>query len=352
MKAMVMERVASLLEEQTPLRYVDIPIPSPKAGEILLAVAACGVCHTEIDEIEGRTPPARLPTVLGHEVVGHVAGLGAGASRLSIGERVGVGWIHHSSGEHDENLSRQFVATGRDVNGGYAEYMTVPDAYAYPIPDIFSDTEAAPLLCAGAIGYRALKLTGLADGAALGLTGFGGSAHLVLQLVQQLRPRSKVYVFARDASARDFARSLGATWVGEANERAPVPLDAIIDTTPAWKPVIEALANLRPGGRLVINAIRKESTDQGELLKLSYHAHLWMEREIKTVANITRFDIIEFLPIAAKIPIRPSIQTYPLRDANQALVDLKRKPVTGAKVLMITAPSNPASATVGPPGEA
>lgn len=341
MKAMIMDRPSSLLEEQTPLRYADVPMPSPGPGEILLAVSACGVCHTELDEIEGRTLPTRLPMVLGHEVVGRIAALGTGVNAMPIGARVGVGWIHQSSGERDENLSSQFIATGRDVNGGYAEYMTVPSAYAYPIPDVFSDLEAAPLLCAGAIGYRALGLTGLRDGDGLGLTGFGGSAHLVLQLVQHLFPHSGVYVFARDEAARELALSLGATWVGDTTERAPVLLDAIIDTTPAWTPVVEALANLRPGGRLVINAIRKESADQTALLQLSYHKHLWMEREIKTVANITHFDIAEFLPIAADIPIRATIKRYALEDANQALVDLKRKPVIGAKVLTVTSSTGP-----------
>ena len=334
MKAMVMERVVSLLEEDAPLSYVEIPTPDPAPGEILLDVAACGVCHTEIDEIEGRTPPPRLPMVLGHEVVGRVAALGESEASFGVGERVGVGWIHHSSGAPDENLSPEFVATGRDVDGGYAQYMTVPAGYAYRIPDVFSDVEAAPLLCAGAIGYRALKLTGLTNGDALGLTGFGGSAHLVLQLARHVFPRSEVYVFARDAGARDLARSLGAAWAGDTAERAPVELDAIIDTTPVWAPIVEALANLCPGGRLVINAIRKETVDQSALLDLKYHEHLWMEREIKTVANITRFDIAEFLPLAAEIPIRPTVETYALEDANTALVDLKRKPVHGAKVLV------------------
>jgi propanol-preferring alcohol dehydrogenase len=300
---------------------------------VLIKVAACGVCHTELDEIEGRLRPPRLPIVPGHQVIGRVVARGDAVS-MAEGERVGVGWIHCSSGEPDENISEEFVATGMDVNGGYAEYMTVPATYAYPIPTAFSDTQAAPLLCAGAIGYRALKLAQLEDGEALGLTGFGGSAHLVLQLARHLYPNTLVYVFARDAEARTFARSLGAEWAGDTIERAPVRLNAIIDTTPAWKPVVEALANLRPGGRLVVNAIRKEDTDKEELLKLSYHEHLWMEREIKSVANITHFDIAEFLPLAARIPLITEVETYALDDANRALVELKRKPVRGAKVLL------------------
>lgn len=335
MKAMLMDRVVSLREVSEPLRLVEIDPPQPAADEVLLRVTACGVCHTELDEIEGRTTPPNLPIVPGHEVVGRVEAVGSQVTERSRGDRLGVGWIHRSSGTIDENLDPSFIATGRDVNGGYAEYMTAPVDYTYPIPDVFTDVEAAPLLCAGAIGYRALKLSGLENGGRLGLTGFGGSAHLVLSLARHLFPQSEVFVFARDETTRQFALSLGADWAGDTSARAPLPCDAIIDTTPAWKPVIEALANLRPGGRLVVNAIRKEDSDRTELLRLSYHDHLWMERELKTVANITRFDISEFLTIAAAIPIRPRIETYPLHQANRALVDLKRLTVTGAKVLVM-----------------
>jgi alcohol dehydrogenase, propanol-preferring len=335
MKAMVINRILSLEGGDSPLDAVELPEPEPGAGEIRIAVSVCGVCHTELDEIEGRTAPPRLPVVPGHEVIGRVDALGAGASRFGIGDRVGVGWIHSSSGAADENLSPRFRATGRDVNGGYAEYMTVPETYAYPIPESFSDSEAAPLLCAGAVGYRSLRLTGIGDGQALGLTGFGGSAHLVLQLSRHLYPRTDVYVFARDPQARDFALELGAVWAGGTADRAPVALDAVIDTTPAWSPVVEALANLKPGGRLVINAIRKEDGDQGSLLRLSYHDHPWMEKEIKSVANVTHHDIAEFLPIAAQIPLRPAVRTYRLEEANRALLELKHGPVRGAKVLLI-----------------
>ena len=335
MKAMVLKNCASLDDRDEPLQLEELPVPEPRAKEVLLRVAACGVCHTELDEIEGRLTPPRLPVVPGHEVVGRVEAAGEQVTGLSIGERVGVGWIHCSSGGPDENLSPEFVATGRDVNGGYAEYMTVPADYACRLPEAYSDAEAAPLLCAGAIGYRALRLTALQDGDALGLTGFGGSAHLVLQLARRLFPSSEVYVFARDPATRDFARSLGAVWAGDTIERAPVPLGAIIDTTPAWRPVVEAMSNLRPGGRLVVNAIRKEEDDKVALLDLSYHEDLWMEREIKSVANITRSDIAEFLPLAASIPIRPEVEVYPLLEANRALVELKRGSVRGAKVLVL-----------------
>lgn len=274
MRAMILPKIVSLSEVEAPLELVELPRPEPAAGEVLIRVAACGVCHTELDEIEGRTAPPHLPIVPGHEVVGYVEQLGPAVTSLREGDRVGVGWIHHSSGALEENLSPEFRATGRDVHGGYAEYMTVPEEYAYSIPGVFTDAEAAPLLCAGAIGYRALRLTNLADGEPLGLTGFGGSAHLVLQMVRQKFPNSQVYVFARDPKQRQFAQELGAVWAGDTADRAPEPLQAMIDTTPAWKPVVEALANLRPGGRLVINAIRKEDRDKQELLNLSYHEHL------------------------------------------------------------------------------
>jgi propanol-preferring alcohol dehydrogenase len=335
MKAMVIDRIVSLLEDEAPLKLVDLPDPQPAAGEVRIRVSACGVCHTELDEIEGRTAPPRLPVVPGHEVVGRVDRRGPGANRFAEGARVGVGWIHHGSGLPDENLDPGFVATGRDHHGGYAEYLTVSEDYACSIPEVFSDAEAAPLLCAGSVGYRSLTLANLTNGAALGLTGFGASAHIVLQLVRHLYPDSPVSVFARDPQARAFARELGADWAGDTTERPPQPLQAIIDTTPAWKPVVAALANLRPGGRLVINAIRKEDADKDELLALSYHEHLWMEKEIKTVANVTHSDIAEFLPIAARVPIRPAVETYPLAQANRALLDLKRGPVRGAKVLTI-----------------
>jgi propanol-preferring alcohol dehydrogenase len=335
MRAMVLPRIVDLTACTTPLELRELPEPVPQDGEVRIRVTVCGVCHTELDEIEGRTPPPELPVVLGHEVVGYVDRVGKHVTQLHEGDRVGAGWIHSSSGGSDENLSPQFRATGRDVNGGYAEFMTVGEQYAYPVPAAFSDVEAAPLLCAGAVGYRALKLTELKNGQPLGLAGFGGSAHIVLQLVRHQFPDSKVYVFARDQSVREFALQLGAAWSGDTAERAPQQLQAVIDTTPVWKPVVEALANLRPGGRLVINAIRKEDIDKEWLLGLSYHHHLWMEREIKTVANVTHFDIAEFLPLAAAIPIRPEVASYRLEDANHALLDLKRGAIKGAKVLCI-----------------
>ena len=221
------------------------------------------------------------------------------------------------------------------MNGGYAEYMTVPEAYAYPIPEVFPDVEAAPLLCAGGVGYRSLRLTKLEDGQVLGLTGFGGSGHLVLQLARHLYPSSPVFVFARSEREREFARELGAAWCGTTDAAPPEPPHAIIDTTPAWKPVLAALECLRPGGRLVINAIRKENADRGLMASIDYERHLWQEKEIKSVANVTGRDIAEFLPVAAAVPLHVGVETYALEEANAALNDLRRGHVRGAKVLII-----------------
>ncbi len=332
---MILNKVVSLDESSEPLELVELPVPRPSANELLLKVSACGVCHTELDEIEGRAPPPRYPVILGHEVVGRVVGLGDRASRFRKGQRVGVGWIHHSSGGENENLSCEFRATGRDVNGGYAEYMTVPEDFAYPIPGAFSDREAAPLLCAGGIGYRALRLARLADGDRLGLMGFGGSAHIVVQLVRHLYPNTKICAFARKDATRGFAKECGVDWAGDIEERPPYPLDAIIDTTPAWRPIVAGLKVLAPGGRIVVNAIRKEDRDKKALLDLNYHDDLWMERELKSVANITRNDLATFLPIAAEVPIKPRTNAYRLEDANRALVDLKEGRVRGANVLIL-----------------
>lgn len=337
MRAMILTSVAGIDENAEPLQPVELPRPQPSAGELLVEVSVCGVCHTELDEIEGRTPPPELPVVPGHEIVGRVTECGQDCHRFEPGQRVGIGWIYSSSGDEDENLSPAFRATGRDVNGGYAEFVVVPERYAYPVPEVFSDEEAAPLLCAGGVGYRALRLTGIEDGDILGLTGFGGSGHLVLQLARHLYPNTRIYVFARSDRERAFALELGADWSGDTSDRPPEAPHAIIDTTPAWKPVLAALACLRPGGRLVINAIRKEAGDRGLMADISYEDHLWQEKEVKSVANVTHRDLEEFLPIAARIPLRVEFQAYKLEQANQALRDLRAGHVRGAKILKISA---------------
>lgn len=341
MKAMVLKKLTRLEENPAPLEFETLPDPIPQKREILIKVSACGVCHTELDEIEGRTPPSQFPMIMGHQVVGRVVELGQGTRAFKVGDRVGVAWIFSACGhckfclQGEENLCYDFKATGRDAPGGYAEYMTVSEDFAYPIPEIFSDVEAAPLLCAGAIGYRSLRLTHLKDGQNLGLTGFGASAHLVLQLTRSLYPHAKIFVFARSEAERAFAKELGAIWAGDIGAEPPEKLDAIVDTTPVWHPIVESLKNLERGGRLVINAIRKEDLDKSALLELDYATHLWLEKELKSVANVARQDVREFLELAAQIPIKPDVQVYRLEEANRALMELKERKIRGAKVLKI-----------------
>ena len=341
MIAMVLSRIQPVAENSAPLEAVERPIPEPGDSEILIRITACGVCHTELDEIEGRTPAPALPVIPGHQVTGRVERRGRSARIFKPGERVGVGWIYSACGtcvycrSGRENLCPDFKATGRDADGGYAEYMVVPEAFAHPLPASLSDIETAPLLCAGAVGYRALRLAGLPEGGRLGLTGFGASGHIVLKMVRCAHPSSPVFVFARSAAERDFARALGADWAGDTEEMPPEKLDAIIDTTPVWTPVADALKSLAPGGRLVINAIRKEETDKSALLSVDYARDLWMEKEIKSVANVTRADIRDFLALAERIGLKPDVETFPLEDANRALVDLKMRRIRGAKVLKI-----------------
>lgn len=342
MKAMVLNKLGPMADNRHPLEMADMPEPVLQDREILISVSACGVCHTELDEIEGRTPPHQLPVVLGHQIIGRVETAAAGATRFEMGDRVGVAWIHSACGQCSlclsgrENLCEQFKATGRDVHGGYAQYTKVHEDFAYRIPADFSDSQAAPLLCAGAIGYRSMRLSGIDNDQCLGLTGFGASAHLVLQMVRHKYPDTKVFVFARSKKERDFARRLGAFWSGDTGAEPPEKLDGIIDTTPAWQPVVKALACLKPGGRLVINAIRKEESDKKALLTLDYPGHLWLEKEMKSVANITRKDVSEFLRLAAEIQIRPHVQEFELKEANRALVELKERKIRGAKVLKIS----------------
>lgn len=341
MKAMRLHAIVRLEQESAPLALDEVAEPEPGPGEILIEVTSCGVCHTELDEIEGRTPPQQLPVILGHQIVGRVRGHGEGAGQFQIGDLVGVAWIHSACGRCHfcrsgrENLCPDFVATGRDVDGGYAEYTKLPEKFAHAIPDALDPRKVAPLLCAGAIGYRSLRLCKVEDGCRLGLTGFGASAHLVLKLAQALYPRAEFFVFARSQREREFAAELGAHWTGTSDERTPVPLDAIIDTTPAWSPVVDALANLDAGGRLVINAIRKQNDDREVLASLDYTEHLWREKEIKSVANLTRKDVSEFLLLAAKHSLEAEIEEFDLEEANRALQELASRRVRGAKVLRI-----------------
>jgi alcohol dehydrogenase, propanol-preferring len=342
MKAMVIERICNLKEEREPLRLVDMPPPVTGDNEVLVKVSSCGICHTELDEIEGRTPPPRFPVIPGHQIVGTVIKTGKYANIYKPGDRVGIAWIHSACGacrfcrQDNENLCDCFEATGRDVHGGYAEFTAVSEKYAYAIPDTFSNLDAAPLLCAGTIGYRSLRLTEMRDGENVGLVGFGASAHLVIQMIRHKYPSSKIFVFARNEKERIFAKNLGAYWAGDTVDRSPEKIHRAIDTTPAWGTVVNALENLGKGGRLIINAIRKEDADKHTLLEIEYPQHLWLEKEIKSVANVTSRDVREFLELAAKIPIKPEVQTYKLEEANKALIELKEGNIQGAKVLVIS----------------
>ncbi|MFH1489108.1 MAG: zinc-dependent alcohol dehydrogenase family protein [Pseudomonadota bacterium] len=318
-----------------PLEITELPKPVPKAGQILIKVSACGICHTELDEIEGRLTPPNFPVVPGHEVVGEVAALGADVTRFKTGNRVGIAWINSTCGackfceRGDENLCDQFRATGLHAHGGYAQYTAVSESFAYPIPDVFSDVQAAPLLCAGVVGYRALRLSGIKPGGKLGLFGFGASAHMAIQVAKYWDCR--VFVFTRKGRTghQNLATKLGADWVGSTEDQPPEKLDCAIDFTPVGDPVREALRAIEKGGRVVINAIRKVEP----IPELDYTKTLWHEKELKSVANVTRQDVLEFLPLAAEIGIAPEVQVFDPERINDALLILKKGRMQGAGVL-------------------
>ena len=332
MKAQILKSISPV--ESRPLELVESPVPQPKAKEVLVKISACGVCHTELDEIEGRLQP-KLPVVLGHEIVGTVEALGPEATRWRMGDRVGIAWINSACGqcrfcrEGNENLCPEFKGTGCHADGGYAQYVAVSEDYAYLIPDRFSDTQAAPLLCAGAIGFRDLRLSGIKPGQTLGLFGFGASAHIVLQVARYWG--CQVFVFTRSAEHRALAQRLGAAWTGTAEDAPPQKVNCAIDFTPVGETVPYALRVLEKGGRLVIAVIRKRTP----IPPLDYARLLWDEKEIKSVANITRKDAQDFLPLAAEIPIIPEVQEFKLEEANEALILLKQGQIQGAAVLRI-----------------
>lgn len=332
MKAMVLKRISSA--EREPLEMVDIPDPVPGPGEVLIRIFACGVCHTELDEIEGRLQP-RLPIIPGHEIIGRVEGVGSGVKKLRPGDRVGIAWINSACGccsfclQGNENLCLEFQGTGCHANGGYAQFTVVSEDFAYIIPERFSDPEAAPLLCAGAVGYRDLRLSGIKKGQILGLFGFGASAHIVIQVAKYWG--CEAYVFTRSEAHRSLARKLGATWAGGPMDIPPQKLNCAIDFTPVGETIPQAMEVLDKGGRLVLAVIRKRSL----VPPLDYARHLWEEKEIKSVANITRKDVEEFLLLAAKIPIIPEVQEFKLEEANKVLGLLKEGKVQGAGVLRV-----------------
>jgi propanol-preferring alcohol dehydrogenase len=330
MKAMVLKEISPV--EKEPLRMTDLPDPIPGPKEILIKISACGVCHTELDEIEGRLPP-KLPIVLGHQIVGRIENLGPGATRFNLKDRVGIAWIHSACGKcyfcqnGNENLCFEFQGTGCHANGGYAQYTVISEDFAYLIPERFSDAEATPLLCAGAIGYRDLILSGIKKNQTLGLFGFGASAHIVIQIARYWG--CEVFVFTRGDEHRKLAKKLGASWAGGPEDGPPKKLHCAIDFTPVGETVPHALKALEKGGRLVLAVIRKRNL----IPPLDYAQLLWDEKEIKSVANITRQDAQEFLPLAAEIPIIPEVQEFKLEEANQALILLKQGKIQGAGVL-------------------
>ncbi len=320
--------------EQRPLAYEEIADPETRDGEILLDVSVCGVCRTDLHVVEGDLPPAQPSIVPGHQVVGRVSACGPGAHRFREGDRVGVAWLHRVCGECKfcragrENLCREPTFTGWHAHGGYAERIRVPESFAYPMPGVFSDEEVAPLLCAGIIGYRALRRSAIEPRGRLGLYGFGSSAHIALQVA--LHWECEVYVCTRSSEARRLARELGAVWAGKAEERPPVPLDAAVLFAPAGGLVPVALRALGPGGTLACAGIT-----MSDIPSIQYGKELFEERVLTSVTANTRQDGEEFLSIAAAIPIRPHTTPFALAEANEALLQLKLGSFAGSGVLRI-----------------
>jgi propanol-preferring alcohol dehydrogenase len=337
MKAMLLTAPAPVdpaaTAERGPLVPVELPIPEPAPGQIRLRVRACGVCHTDLHLVEGELPLPKLPVVPGHQIVGAVDALGAGVTRFALGDRAGVPWLYSTCGQcgyccrGQENLCDDARFTGQHADGGFAEWMVAPADFAYPIPDGFPDEQAAPLLCAGIIGYRSLRLSEIRPGETLGLYGFGASAHIALQVARHWG--CPVYVFTRSEAHRRHALELGAAWVGQAQDTPPAPLDSAITFAPAGWLVPEALRALRKGGTLAINAIH-----MSPIPELPYE-RLYGERTVRSVANSTRQDAAELLELAARIPIHTDVEIYPLAQANLVLQRLKRSEVQGAAVLTI-----------------
>jgi propanol-preferring alcohol dehydrogenase len=319
--------------EQEPLVPSDLPTPEPGPGEVRLAVRACGVCHTDLHTVEGDLALPKLPLVPGHQVVGTVEARGKGATRFALGDRLGVPWLYHTCGRCEfckrglENLCANAQFTGLHVDGGYAEAMTVSQEFAYPIPEGFSDAEAAPLLCAGIIGYRALRLSEIRPGQRLGLYGFGGSAHVTIQVARHWG--CQVYVFTRSQGHRRLARELGAVWVGGAEDTPPARMHSSILFAPAGGLVPQALDSLERGGTLALAGLTMTPIPE-----LDYDRLLYWERTVRSVANFSRQDAAELLLLAEQIPIQTTVQVFPLEAANEALLALKRSEISGAGVLV------------------
>ena len=327
MRAMVIERPGA------PLRLVDRPKPEPGTGQVLIAVSACGVCRTDLHVADGELPQARYPIVLGHEIVGRVAALGAGVTGLALGERVGVPWLGSTCGHcrfclgGAENLCDNAHFTGCDIDGGYREFTVADHRYCFPLPAAYPDAEAAPLLCAGLIGHRAHRMAGLAE--TIGIYGFGAAAHIVAQVARHQGQR--VFAFTRpgDTAAQDFARSLGAEWAGASDETPPALLDAAVIFAPVGALIPAALRAVRKGGAVVAAGIH-----MSDIPSFPYEI-LWGERTVRSVANLTRADGEEFFRLAAEFHIETHVTTFPLPEANAALAALREGRLTGAAVLVV-----------------
>ncbi|HUS85066.1 MAG TPA: zinc-dependent alcohol dehydrogenase family protein [Anaerolineales bacterium] len=331
MRAMQLNHTSAI--EENPLMMVDRAKPEPGEGEVLLRVNVCGLCHTDLHTVEGEIIPPSFPLIPGHQVVGTVAAVGAGVCGQSVGDRVGVPWLYRACGEceycrrGEENLCPQARFTGFHVDGGYAQHMIAEARYLLPIPDEIGDENAAPLLCAGIIGFRSLHKADLQPGERLGLVGFGASAHLAIQVARYWD--CEVYVFTRSEGHRRLAEELGAAWVGGSEDRPPKLLDRAIIFAPLGELVPMVLEKIRPGGTLAINAIHMSLIPEME------YALIYGERTLRSVANATYQDGVQFLHLAAQIPIRVSTKLYELGEANQALMDLKQSRIDGAGVLKI-----------------
>ena len=317
--------------EKNPLEYGEFPDPSPGPGEVLVRVKVCGVCRTDLHVIEGELPPKKSPVIPGHQVVGVIERSGPEVKRFAAGARVGIAWLHKTDGtceycrRGEENLCDEPLFTGYSVNGGYAEYMVAPEAFIYALPNGFPDEQAAPLLCAGIIGYRCLKLAGVVRGEKLGFYGFGAAAHMAIQVARHWGV--DVYAATRDVRHQKLAMELGAKWAGGTLDAPPVKLDAAIVFAPAGEIVPAALQVLRKGGRLILGGIH-----MSPIPSFAYDL-LYQERMIRSVANNTRRDGEEFLSLAAEVPIHTKVQVYPLAEANRALNALKNDAISGAAVL-------------------
>lgn len=331
MNAMVLHHARRV--EENPLEFVEVETPTPRANEIKIAVRMCGVCHTDLHTVEGEIGLPKTPIIPGHQIVGVVESAGQDVTRFRVGDRVGVPWLNSTDGTCDfcrrgqENLCENVRYTGQHVDGGYAEFTIIHENFAYKIPDVFTDVQAAPLLCGGVIGYRALRLSELQPGERLGLYGFGSSAHIVLQIARHWK--CQVYVFTRSEEHRELARQLGAAWTGHAEEMPPHLIDRAIVFAPVGGLVLDALRVLRKGGMVAHAGIYSTPIPQMDY-NLLYH-----ERTVRSVANSTRQDVEDLLRVAAEIPVRTEVETFPLREANRVLQKLKQSQIRGSAVLEI-----------------